>query len=265
MQTHMQMHLRSLNLTLIRQTSKGDEWEWMCSAQRSARMINKPRATPKNWPTSIYRRPQQELVIRHLILLQPCWPDVLVKLTGRAGAHTTYAQKHDRTRKSRDRPNALVKSSSAPVSQWPDAHARRTGRHSDSIWSFLVSLHAWPDASGWTWPDAPLRLIRRPRRAQTLSTNQMRPVKQRPRPVQHLVTSVTSVRLRFFASGAVENRRFISWKAMNPASQARREGERKSNPSLPLKLHRLRKCANITKCTSPCACVLAFSQTFLSR
>jgi hypothetical protein len=34
------------------------------------------------------------------------------------------------------------------------------------------------------------------------------------------------------------------------------------NPSLPLKLHHLRKCANTTKCTSPCACVLAFSQSF---
>jgi hypothetical protein len=34
------------------------------------------------------------------------------------------------------------------------------------------------------------------------------------------------------------------------------------NASLPLKFHRLRKCANTTKCTSPCACVLAFSQSF---
>jgi hypothetical protein len=68
--------------------------------------------------------------------------------------------------------------------------------------------------------------------------------------------------LRFFTSGIVENRRFTSRKAPNPASQARWEGERNSNPSLPLKLHRLHKCANITKCTSPCACVLAFSQSF---
>jgi hypothetical protein len=51
-------------------------------------------------------------------------------------------------------------------------------------------------------------------------------------------------------------------KALNPASQARREGERNPNPSLPLKLHRLRKCANTTKCTTPCACVLAFLQSF---
>jgi hypothetical protein len=63
----------------------------------------------------------------------------------------------------------------------------------------------------------------------------------------------------------VENRCFTSQKALNPASQAPREGERNSNPSLPLKLHRLRKCANITKCTSPCACVLAFSQSFSRR
>jgi hypothetical protein len=66
-------------------------------------------------------------------------------------------------------------------------------------------------------------------------------------------------RLRFFTSGPVENSRFTSQKASNPASQAQQEGERNSNPSLPLKLHHLHKCANITKCTSPCACVLAFS------
>jgi hypothetical protein len=51
-------------------------------------------------------------------------------------------------------------------------------------------------------------------------------------------------------------------KAPNPAEQARREGERNSNPPLPLKLHRLCKCANTTKCAPPCAYVLAFSQLF---
>jgi hypothetical protein len=45
-----------------------------------------------------------------------------------------------------------------------------------------------------------------------------------------------------------------------PPSLQALEGERTPNPSLPLKLHRLRKCANTTKCTSACACVLAFSQ-----
>jgi hypothetical protein len=51
-------------------------------------------------------------------------------------------------------------------------------------------------------------------------------------------------------------------KALNPTSQARREGERNPNPSLPLKLHRLRKSANTTKCTPLCACVLAFHKHF---
>jgi hypothetical protein len=92
-------------------------------------------------------------------------------------------------------------------------------------------------------------------------------------PDQYAPDARTSVRcyrkqhfcLRFFTSGAVENRRFTSRKALNPASQARREEERNPNPSLPLKLHRFRKCANITKYTSPCACVLPFSQSFLRR
>jgi hypothetical protein len=44
----------------------------------------------------------------------------------------------------------------------------------------------------------------------------------------------------------------------NCASQARQGGERVPNLSLPLKLHLLHKCANTTKCTSPCVCVLTF-------
>jgi hypothetical protein len=52
---------------------------------------------------------------------------------------------------------------------------------------------------------------------------------------------------------------------MNPAEQARWEGDKNPNPSLPLKLHRLHKSANITKCTPPCACVLAFHNYFSRR
>jgi hypothetical protein len=48
---------------------------------------------------------------------------------------------------------------------------------------------------------------------------------------------------------------FTSMKAPNPVP----------NPTLPLKLHLLHKCANTTKCTSPYACVLAFSQSFSSK
>jgi hypothetical protein len=79
------------------------------------------------------------------------------------------------------------------------------------------------------------------------------------------VRNTPDLRLRFSASGVVKNRRFTSQKVPNPASQTRREGERNPNPSLPLKLHRLRKCANTTKCTPPCACVLAFHKHFSKR
>jgi hypothetical protein len=49
-------------------------------------------------------------------------------------------------------------------------------------------------------------------------------------------------------------------------AKSRRACKRVPNPSLPLKLHRLRKCANTTKCTSPpCARVSAFSQLFSRR
>ena len=51
-----------------------------------------------------------------------------------------------------------------------------------------------------------------------------------------------------FASVAIENRHSIFPKA--------------PNPSHPCKHHLLCKCANTTKCTPPCVCVLAFSQSF---
>jgi hypothetical protein len=44
------MHLRTLNLTLIRQSSKGDKWEGMCSAQEDVRMLKYPRESSPNWP-----------------------------------------------------------------------------------------------------------------------------------------------------------------------------------------------------------------------
>jgi hypothetical protein len=67
------------------------------------------------------------------------------------------------------------------------------------------------------------------------------------------------------ASGQWKNNRFTSRKAPNPASQARREGERIPIPSPPLKLYILCKCANTDKCSPPCARVLAFSQSFSQR
>jgi hypothetical protein len=49
------MHLRLLNLTLIRQSSKRDEWEGVCSAQEDVRMSKCPRRPPLSQPTPIYR------------------------------------------------------------------------------------------------------------------------------------------------------------------------------------------------------------------
>jgi hypothetical protein len=63
MQTHKQMRLRSLNLTLIRQSSKGDECEGMCSAQEDVRESKCPRETSRSRSTSIYRSPQKNKVV----------------------------------------------------------------------------------------------------------------------------------------------------------------------------------------------------------
>jgi hypothetical protein len=58
MQTHKQMHLESLNLTLDSQPIKGDELEGVCSAQEDVKMIKISRELPKGWSSTIYKRPQ---------------------------------------------------------------------------------------------------------------------------------------------------------------------------------------------------------------
>jgi hypothetical protein len=59
MQTHKQMHLGSLKLTLDSQPSKGDEREGVCSAQEDVKMIKMSREFPKSRPPTIYKRPQR--------------------------------------------------------------------------------------------------------------------------------------------------------------------------------------------------------------
>jgi hypothetical protein len=116
MQTHKQMHLRSLNLTLILQTSKGDEWERVCSAQENVRMSKCPRETSLSRPTSIYKSPQRNRAVGLLKLLLRanrtckcictnvrCSPHVTLKLsrTITNGKETkSHAQESDWTHRS---------------------------------------------------------------------------------------------------------------------------------------------------------------------
>jgi hypothetical protein len=72
------------------------------------------------------------------------------------------------------------------------------------------------------------------------------------------VRNIPDLRLHFSVSGAVENRRFTSPKSVESRLPSSAGGREEPKPSLPLKLHRLHKCANTTKCTPPYACVLAF-------
>jgi hypothetical protein len=80
----------------------------------------------------------------------------------------------------------------------------------------------------------------------------------RPTPVSQRET-LPRLRLLFYPSAQWKISVSSLRKRLNPAEQARQEGERTPNPPLMLKHHCLRKCANTTKCTSQCACVLAFS------
>jgi hypothetical protein len=168
---------------------------------------------------------------------------------------------------------------------WPDALHTTTGRDSASVRSLsrevlesdfvdrtrpiklpsaLLSLVHDRTRRSREWLDAPVANPSVPLRAQLLPlTGRAGRAETASGPVSG--HPVTFFRLRFFAFGAVKNRHFTSTKALNPASQARWEGERNSNPSLPLKLYLLCKCANTNKWSSSCARVLAFSQSFSSK
>jgi len=65
------------------------------------------------------------------------------------------------------------------------------------------------------------------------------------------------------STGAIENMHFIFSKALNPALQAWREGERNPNPSLPFTLHLLLKvCPHHQVCINKCKCVSIFTIIF---
>jgi hypothetical protein len=80
------MHLESLNLTLDLQSSKGDEWEGVCSAQEDVKMIKRLREFHKSRSPTIYKCPQK---------IEPL-------------GSTLLPARGDRTRRS-DRPDARAK------------------------------------------------------------------------------------------------------------------------------------------------------------
>jgi hypothetical protein len=118
-------------------------------------MSKSPRDLPQGWPTSIYRRPQHEIVVRHLTLLLSGWPDAQVKTTWRGHSvrscraapldrchvYTFKPEPHDR-QWSRDEVTRADK--------WPDTPIR-TDRTRTRL---LINAHSrcwapWPDALAW--------------------------------------------------------------------------------------------------------------------
>jgi hypothetical protein len=65
----------------------------MCSTQEDVRESKSPRAILQGWPTSIYRHPQHEIVVRDKLVLPAHWPDALVVVTGRG--HSVRSHLHD--------------------------------------------------------------------------------------------------------------------------------------------------------------------------
>jgi hypothetical protein len=127
MQTHKQIHLESLNLTLDSQPSKGDEWEGVCSAQEDVKMIRMPREVPKSRPPTIYK------FLKQIKLLAPsqclfrtdrtCWYIVTGRATPASGRSDLATCQRFELR-SVDRNGR--KWSAPQVRQCPDAPLRMT-------------------------------------------------------------------------------------------------------------------------------------------
>jgi len=77
MQSHKQMHLESLNLTLICTIKQGDEWEGVCLAQWDVKNVKMPREIPQSRPTTIYRHPIENIPVGPFSGLSAHAPDVL--------------------------------------------------------------------------------------------------------------------------------------------------------------------------------------------
>jgi len=89
-----------------------------------------------------------------------------------------------------------------------------------------------------------------------------RPVLQKPASGECFLSEKHSRDFSKISTGAIEKMHFIFSKAPNPASQARREGERNPSSLYPSNFTSFSKCANTTTCKPTCARVLAFSQPF---
>jgi hypothetical protein len=64
MQSLMQTHLESINLTLDSQSSKRDEWKRVCSAHKDVKNVKSPREMPWSLPNTIYRALTNKRAVR---------------------------------------------------------------------------------------------------------------------------------------------------------------------------------------------------------
>ena len=89
MQPHKHKHLESLNLTLISTIKQGDEWEGVCSAQKSVKYVRMPKETSLSQPSCIYRPTPQNIPVGQFIGLIACAPDALQVAPDMFGAYVS--------------------------------------------------------------------------------------------------------------------------------------------------------------------------------
>jgi hypothetical protein len=238
----------------------GERGEGVGSAQDAHKNVKVPRGWPWSRPTHIYRRTPSNRAVR---VCRACnrrctprpslgWtPRVLLSQISNGRFPTNRCVCCLKVRASDARQTRSSKLPIAPISCLTRPLWRQQTRTASVVAEAIgaadvESNRCWRPASVASTPPHPMHArLRAPQRRvhQTLTSTfdahgaSVRRVR---------ITPVTSP--PFPSSVAMENKRFISAKT--------------PNPSLPLKLHRLRKCANTTEFTSPCARVLAFSQSF---
>jgi hypothetical protein len=168
MQTHKQIYLRSLKLTLICQSSKGDEWEGVCSAQEDVRMSKYLRKTSRSPPTSIYMSPKRIEPLAHetatfrvIKRAGPAWTDA-------HGIRSLHCNLPDKRHMSCFEFRSFDHNGHLKVLvhalEWPDAPVTKTGRAGHAQ---PARVKPRPDAllelTRWVTPSVRLESSKHPR------------------------------------------------------------------------------------------------------
>ena len=142
MQSLKQMHLESLNLTLICSIKRVDEWEGVCLARRDVKDVKMPRELAQRRPTCIYRHPIENIPVGPFSGLSVHAPNALQGAPDASGACASGVSPVDMCPSHLNVTVGHVRSlasgvSLVPTKFTPDASGHLTRLATDSVRSLL--------------------------------------------------------------------------------------------------------------------------------